>query len=305
MRLGADQSRPAHDGKAEQHISLRPEVHREEPSRSERAPSNGTGPMPYLSGCALSKSFRHVRALHSVDIEVFENEVLAIVGDNGAGKSTLTRILSGVLQPDRGELCIRQNKVRIVNARKAQELGVATVFQNLALVNCRDVACNLFLGREPLMARIFVDQKKMAREARTALAELGVNIPSLSTEVGDLSGGQRQCVAIARAVSQNSRIIIMDEPTAALGVKESEHVLELILRLKAVGRGVVIISHNMHHVFSVADRIMVLRQGKVAGLRARNATTQDEVVAMIVGSEPSIKASTELRGKCIPHEPGD
>jgi len=120
-------------------------------------------------------------------VDIFESEVLAIVGDNGAGKSTLTKILSGVLQPDRGDLYIRQQKVRIGNARKAHDLGVATVFQNLALVNCRDVACNLFLGREPTVARIFVDRKKMMREARTALAELGVNIPSLAVEAGDLS----------------------------------------------------------------------------------------------------------------------
>jgi ABC-type sugar transport system ATPase subunit len=268
---------------------LRPEVHSGEAPRWEKASSNGTGATPYLRGRGISKSFGHVRALHGIDIDVFENEVLAIVGDNGAGKSTLTKILSGVLQPDRGDLYICQEKGRIGNARKAHELGVATVFQNLALVNCRDVACNLFLGREPTFAGIFVDRKKMIRKARAALAELGVNIPSLSVEAGDLSGGQRQCVAIARATSQHSRIIIMDEPTAALGVKESAHVLELILRLRAAGRGVVIISHNMHHVFSVADRIMVLRRGAVAGLRHKNQTTHDEVVSLIVGGGPSIK----------------
>jgi ABC-type sugar transport system ATPase subunit len=272
---------------------LLPEVHSGEISRGEKTSSNGTRPSPYLRGRDISKSFGHVRALHAVDIDVFENEVLAIVGDNGAGKSTLTKILSGVLQPDRGELYVRQEQVRMSNARKAHELGVATVFQNLALVNCRDVACNLFLGREPTLGGIFVDRKKMAREARAALAELGVNIPSLAAEAGDLSGGQRQCVAIARATSQHSRIIIMDEPTAALGVKESGHVLELILRLKAAGHGVVIISHNMHHVFSVADRIMVLRRGTVAGLRHKNDTTHDDVVAMIVGSEPSVKREAE------------
>jgi ABC-type sugar transport system ATPase subunit len=279
---------------------LRPEVHLVEVSRCQKTSSNGTAATAYLQGRGISKSFGHVRALHGIDVDVFENEVLAIVGDNGAGKSTLTKILSGVLQPDRGDLYMRQEKVRIGSARKAHELGVATVFQNLALVNCRDVACNLFLGREPTLAGIFVDRKKMAREARTALAELGVNIPSLSVEAGELSGGQRQCVAIARATSQHSRIIIMDEPTAALGVKESAHVLELILRLKAAGRGVVIISHNMHHVFSVADRIMVLRRGTVAGQRHKNETTHDEVVSMIVGSEPSIKRDAGERDSHAP-----
>jgi D-xylose transport system ATP-binding protein len=246
--------------------------------------SNGT-PVPYLRGRAISKSFGHVRALQDVDIDVFGHEVLAIVGDNGAGKSTLTKILSGVVQPDRGDIFVGQEKVRIRSARKAHELGVATVFQTLALVNCRDVACNLFLGREPTFWRIFVDRRKMIADARAAFAELGVNIPTLLAEAGELSGGQRQCVAIARATSQYSRIIIMDEPTAALGVKESGNVLDLIMRLKAAGRGVVIISHNMHHVFSVADRIMVLRRGALAGLRRKNQTTPDEIVAMIVGSQ--------------------
>jgi ABC-type sugar transport system ATPase subunit len=241
--------------------------------------------VPYLRARGLSKSFGHVRALHNVDIQIFEGEVLAIVGDNGAGKSTLTKILSGVLQPDRGDLYIRQDKVRFPNARAAQEFGIATVFQTLALVNCRDVACNLLLGREPTVGGIFLDRRKLMSEARNALAEVGVHIPSLLVEVGELSGGQRQCVAIARATSQKGRIIIMDEPTAALGVKESGHVLELIVRLKSAGRGVVIISHNMHHVFSVADRIMVLRRGTIVGLCRKDETTPDEVVGMIVGSK--------------------
>jgi ABC-type sugar transport system ATPase subunit len=234
-----------------------------------------------------------VRALHGVDIEIFGNEVLAIVGDNGAGKSTLTKILSGVLQPERGDIFVGEEKVRISDARRGHELGVATVFQTLALVNCRDVVCNLFLGREPTFWGVFVDRQKMLTDARTAFAELGVNIPSLSAEAGELSGGQRQCVAIARATSQNSRVIIMDEPTAALGVKESSHVLALILRLKAAGRGVVIISHNMRHVFSVADRIMVLRRGTLAGVRRKTETTEDEIVAMIVGSDALGRAKKE------------
>jgi ABC-type sugar transport system ATPase subunit len=267
---------------------LRPDVHPTEPFRPRKPSANGTA-TPYLRGRGLSKNFGRVRALHDVDIDIFEHEVLAIVGDNGAGKSTLSKILSGVLQPDHGNIYLGKDKVRIPDARTAHELGVATVFQNLALVDCRDVACNLFLGREPTYGRIFVDRRKMTSDARAALAELGINIPTLLAEVGELSGGQRQCVAIARATSQHSNIIIMDEPTAALGVKESGHVLELIMRLKAAGRGVVIISHNMHHVFSVADRIMVLRRGTLAGLRSKDQTTHDEIVAMIVGSETVAK----------------
>ena len=247
--------------------------------------SDGAGTAsPYVRCRGLSKSFGHVRALRDVDVDVFEHEVLAIVGDNGAGKSTLTKILSGVLRPDRGEIYVGTEKVRISNSRIARELGIATVFQTLALVNCRDVACNLFLGREATFWGIFVDRRRMFASARAALEELGVNIPSLHAEVGDLSGGQRQCIAIARATSQNGRIIIMDEPTAALGVKESGNVLNLIARLRDSGRGVVVISHNMHHVFSVADRIMVIRRGSIAGVRRKNETTPDEIVAMIVGS---------------------
>jgi ABC-type sugar transport system ATPase subunit len=267
---------------------LRPDIHPAGPPQWQKGSVNGAA-APYVRGRGLSKSFGHVRALCDVDIDIFEREVLAIVGDNGAGKSTLTKILSGVLQPDRGEVHIGQEKVRINDARRAHALGVATVFQNLALVDCRDVACNVFLGREPIVAGLFVDRGKMISDARAALAELGVNIPTLLSEVGELSGGQRQCVAIARATSQHSRIIIMDEPTAALGVRESDHVLELIMRLKAAGRGVVIISHNMHHVFSVADRIMVLRRGTLAGLRRKDQTTHAEIIAAIVGSRTATK----------------
>lgn len=253
---------------------------------AERIAANDA-PIPYVSARRLSKTFGHVRALRNVDVDIHESEVLAIVGDNGAGKSTLTKILSGVLQPDRGEILVRGRRVRMANPRVAHQFGIATVFQNLALVNCRDVACNLFLGREPTRWGIFVNRGKMLAQTRAALAELDVDIPTLSAEAGELSGGQRQCIAIARATSQNSRIVIMDEPTAALGVKESGKVLDLILRLKAKGRGIVIISHNMHHVFSVADRILVLRRGMLAGIRMVEHTTPDEVVSLIVGSEIS------------------
>ncbi len=237
----------------------------------------------YIQGRGLSKSFGHVRALQDVDIDIYENEILAIVGDNGAGKSTLTKILSGVHQPDKGELTIGGQPARISNPHVARDMGIATVFQNLALVDVRDVASNLFLGREPTRWRFFVDRRKMLEEAQKVITDLRVNIPSLTAEAGQLSGGQRQSIAIGRATSQHSRIIIMDEPTAALGVKESRKVNDLTLRLKANGTGVVVISHNMRHVFSVADRILVLRRGRLVGVRARSETTPDEIVKMIVG----------------------
>jgi ABC-type sugar transport system ATPase subunit len=239
----------------------------------------------YIQGRGLSKSFGHVRALQDVDIDIYDKEVFAIVGDNGAGKSTLTKILSGVHQPDKGEITVGQQPVRINDPHKARELGIATVYQNLALVDVRNVAENLYLGREPTRWRFFVDRRKMIADAQKAIADLRVHIPSLTTEVGQLSGGQRQSIAIGRATSQQSRIIIMDEPTAALGVKESRKVLDLILRLKAGGHGVVVISHNMRHVFSVADRILVLRHGRVAGVRSKSETTPDEIVKLIVGVE--------------------
>jgi len=240
-------------------------------------------PVTYLQAHGLTKTFGHVRALKDVSLEVYENEILAIVGDNGAGKSTLTKILSGVHQPDQDEIQIMGQPVRISNPRKAQELGIATVFQNLALVDCRDVAANLYLGREPTRWRFLVDRRKMLDDSRQVITRLRVTIPSVTAEAGQLSGGQRQSIAIGRAASQNARVIIMDEPTAALGVKESRKVLDLILQLKASGTTVVVISHNMRHVFSVADRILVLRHGQLVGIRRKQETTPDEIVKMIVG----------------------
>jgi ABC-type sugar transport system ATPase subunit len=239
----------------------------------------------FLEGRGLSKSFGHVRALQDVDIDVYQGEILAVVGDNGAGKTTLTKILSGVHEADRGEIRVGGAAVRIADPHQARELGIATVFQNLALVDCRDVASNLFLGREPTRWGVFVDRRKMLDAARQVIDDLRVNLPVLTAEVGQLSGGQRQSVAIGRATSQNGRVIIMDEPTAALGVRESRKVLDLILRLKAAGIGIVIISHNMRHVFSVFDRVMVLRHGRLVGVRRKGETTPDEIVKLIVGAE--------------------
>src|SRR5258708_30243409 len=177
-------------------------------------------PAIFLQAHGLNKNFGHVRALRDVSLEVYENEILAIVGDNGAGKSTLTKILSGVHQPDQGDIQIKGQPVRITNPRKARELGIATVFQNLALVDCRDVAANLYLRREPTRWRFLVDRRKMLEDSRQVITRLRVSIPSVTAEAGQLSGGQRQSIAIGQAASQYARVIIMDEPTADLGVKE-------------------------------------------------------------------------------------
>ncbi len=249
------------------------------------APEPDAEPIPFVRARGLSKSFGHVRALQDVDLDIRQAEVLAIVGDNGAGKSTLTKILSGVYQPDRGEIQVNGHAVRISNPHEARELGIATVFQNLALVDSRDVAANLFLGREPTRWRFFVDRKKMIADAQRVVAELRVNMPSMTVDVGQLSGGQRQTLAIGRATAQQGRIILMDEPTAALGVREARKVLDLIRHLKSTGTGLVVISHNLRHVFSVADRILVLRRGRVAGVRDKAATTPDDIVRLIVGVE--------------------
>jgi ABC-type sugar transport system ATPase subunit len=239
----------------------------------------------YVSVRGLSKSFGHVRALQAVDLDIRQGEVLAIVGDNGAGKSTLTKILSGVFPPDRGEIHVGGQLVRIANPHHARDLGIATVFQNLALVDSRDVAANLFLGREPTRWKVFVDRRRMFSEARRVVSDLRVHMPNLTVDVGQLSGGQRQTLAIGRATAQQGRVILMDEPTAALGVRESRKVLDLIRHLREGGTGVVVISHNLSHVFSVADRILVLRRGRVSGIRDKASTTPDEIVKLIVGVE--------------------
>jgi ABC-type sugar transport system ATPase subunit len=239
---------------------------------------------PLLSGRGLSKTFLHVRALDGVDFDIYPGETVAIVGDNGAGKSTLMKILCGAYLADEGQIFFNGEEVSIKNPNDAKALGIAVVYQDLALVNHRDVASNVFLGREPTRA-LMVDKARMVRESQRVLQRLKINIPSVYTQVGYLSGGQRQAVAIARAVQQGGRLVFMDEPTAALGVQEQGKVLRLIEDLKAHGTAVVIVSHNLQHVFHVADRIVVMRGGKKAGERMKAGTRPEEIVGLIVGAE--------------------
>jgi ABC-type sugar transport system ATPase subunit len=238
---------------------------------------------PILSMRGISKEFGHVRALDDVDLDVFPQEILALVGDNGAGKSTLIKIASGVYQPDRGKLYVDGAETHFANPHVAREHGIATVYQDLALADDRDVASNLYLGREPTRF-LMVDKKRMDRDARDILNRLRSSIPSVRTRVGLLSGGQRQAVAIGRAVSQGGRMFILDEPTAALGVRESANVLRLIIELRDQGSAVVIISHNLNHVFSIADRITVMRRGRNVGTRRKAESSADEIVSMITGA---------------------
>lgn len=233
----------------------------------------------------ISKAFGHVQALEDVDFHVHHNEVVGLVGDNGAGKSTLIKIICGSLHPDKGTVLLDDKEVRFNSPKDAAEAGIAVVYQDLALVDSRDVAHNVFLGRVPTKSRFFVDRKAMDKEASRALADLRINIPSVRRLVGLLSGGQRQAVAIARAVHQGGRLVIMDEPTAALGVEEQLKVLRLIEELRDQGEAVLVVSHNLEHVFAVADRIVVLRGGRVAGSRDRAKTTSEEIVKLIVGAE--------------------
>lgn len=240
--------------------------------------------IPLLEARSVSKTFLHVQALEDVNFLIYPGETVALVGDNGAGKSTLMKIICGAHQPDSGSLFVDGAPVVFRNPHDANSNGIAVVYQDLALVNHRDVACNVFLGREPKKG-IMVDKGLMVRESRKVLQRLKINIPSVYAPVGLLSGGQRQAVAISRAVQQGGRLIIMDEPTAALGVQEQGKVLDLISSLQAEGTALVIVSHNLQHVFQFADRVIVLRGGRNAGERSRRDTTPEEIVRLIVGAQ--------------------
>jgi ABC-type sugar transport system ATPase subunit len=247
------------------------------------------GATPLLEARGITKSFLHVRALDDVDFRIYPGEIVALIGDNGAGKSTLMKILCGAYRADAGTILVEGREVAIRNPQDAVSHGIAVVYQDLALVNHRDVASNVFLGREPTRGPL-VDKRRMVRESREVLRSLKINLPSVYTLVGLLSGGQRQAVAIARAVQQGGRLVFMDEPTAALGVQEQGKVLRLIEDLKAHGTAVVVVSHNLQHVFHVADRIVVMRGGRNAGERIKAQTTAEEVVGLIVGAAAIVPA---------------
>jgi simple sugar transport system ATP-binding protein len=249
-----------------------------------------------LEARGIDKNYGHVRALANADFDVLAGEVTALVGDNGAGKSTLIKILSGTVQPDGGEIVFEGRRVRIDSPITARSLGLETVYQDLALAEDLDPPANLFLGREVLRSGVlgrlgFLDKKAMRGRAQRAFTTLGIGLQDLDAEVGSLSGGQRQTVAVSRAATWASRVIFMDEPTAALGVVQAEKVLDLIRQIRESGKSVVLISHNLPHVFQVADRIQVLRLGKrVATFRSADVT-MDEVVGAMTGAladqEPS------------------
>jgi ABC-type sugar transport system ATPase subunit len=231
----------------------------------------------------IRKSFGHVVALEGVQLKARAGEILAIVGDNGAGKSTLVKIVSGVYHPDTGEIIVDGSAVEPDTPADARRSGIATVFQDLALVEVLDVATNMFIGQLPRRG-LFVDRKKMEAEARSFLDSLGVTVSSVRTRVGMLSGGQRQIVAIARAMGTGSKIVVLDEPTAALGVRETAQAAQLISKLRDDGCAVVCVSHDLEFVFEFSDRIQVMRLGRVAGVRETKQTTREEIVGLITGS---------------------
>ncbi len=242
--------------------------------------------LPILELHNISKRFGAVQALSAVDFEVYPGEVVGLVGDNGAGKSTLVKVISGVYRPDQGEYFFDGRSVTINNPREASALGIETVYQDLSLCDNLDVVANLFLGREQMRRGLVstLNEVEMEQAASHVIQELSVRIPSVRSRIATLSGGQRQSVAVARAVIANSKALLLDEPTAALGVEQTRQVKELIRRLREQGLGVVVISHNLADIFDVTDRIVVLRLGRRVATFDTHVTGAEAVVAAITGA---------------------
>jgi D-xylose transport system ATP-binding protein len=248
---------------------------------------NANGEILSIKG--ITKRFGPVQALDGVDLDVRAGEVLALVGDNGAGKSTLVKSISGIHPVDSGEFVFDGRPVSIGGPASATELGIATVYQDLALCDNLDVVANLFLGQEEVVGGLgstvrSLDEIEMEQRSHELLEQLSVTIPSVRSEVGTLSGGQRQQVAVARSLLGEPKVVMLDEPTAALGVVQTKQVLDLIRRLRERNLGVIVISHNLADVFEVADRIFVLRLGRRAGVFEASEATEEQVVGAITGA---------------------
>jgi len=246
---------------------------------------------PVLQAKRLVKTFGRVVGLDGVSLELFPGEVLAIIGDNGAGKSTLVKCLTGAEIPDEGEILLDGKPVTFKRPQDARDAGIETVYQNLAVSPALDVASNLFLGREVRKRGILgsllrmLDTRRMRDEARAELLELGITtLQDVTVPVENLSGGQRQAVAVARSATFGSKVVVLDEPTAALGVRESKQVLELVRNLRDRGVPVIMISHNMPHVFEIADRIHIQRLGKRAATITPQSHSMTDAVAIMTGA---------------------
>ncbi len=255
-------------------------------SLANAAPSDRT---PELALKGISKAFGAVQALKDVDFEVYTGEVVGLVGDNGAGKSTLVKTIAGVNMPDTGEIYLRGKRAHINSPVDATRLGIETVYQDLALCDNLDVVNNLFLGREavtiPLGPLSPMNELEMERRTVEVLRQLDVKLPSVRSIVASLSGGQRQSIAVAKTILRNARVVLLDEPTAALGVAQTKQVLTLIKRLREQGLAVVVISHNLADIFEVVDRVIVMRLGRRIATFDIHNTTPEQVVGAITGAE--------------------
>jgi len=243
---------------------------------------------PIVQAVNLEKHFGGLVAVNNVSLDVYPGEVVGLVGDNGAGKSTLIKMISGVYRPDNGQILLDGAEVHFATPMEARQRGIETIYQDLALCENLDAPVNIFLGREPFKRTLgffrVVNRSYMLAESEHVLDQLDIHIPNLNRPIRQMSGGQRQAVAIARAVYWNAHLMIMDEPTAALGVPEQRKVYELVRTLRERGVPVIIISHNLQDVFAVADRIVVLRRGRKVGELITSESTTDEVVGLIVGA---------------------
>lgn len=248
--------------------------------------------VPVLAAHRLKKAFGGVRAVRGVSFELHAGEIVALLGDNGAGKSTTLKMLAGVLQPDAGQIVFGGKEVKLRSARDAQRLGIETVYQDLALADPLDVTQNIFAGRE-LHRLGFVRRGEMERLARALFEELQVRIPKVAAPVRALSGGQRQGTAIARAVRWGSNTLLLDEPTAALGVRERSHVLDVVLSLRSKGIATLLITHSLPDAFEVADRFVILRHGRVVMKAPSAGVTQKEVVSLMMGGDAEASTGSE------------
>ena len=268
---------------------------------SEASARSGSTPhgAPLLEARNVSKYFGSVNALQDITLQVGAGEVACVLGDNGAGKSTLIKILSGVYTPDGGELLLEGEPVQFAGPRDARARGIATVFQDLATVPLMSVWRNFFLGNEPTRGRGpwgRLDIKGAQRIMREEMAKMGIDVRDPNQTVGTLSGGERQAMAIARAVYFGAKVLILDEPTSALGVRQSGIVLKYVVQARTMGRGVIFITHNPHHAYPVGDRFVLLKRGKLMGSYMKAQTTLDQLTSMMAGGAELEQLSHELQG---------
>jgi simple sugar transport system ATP-binding protein len=262
------------------------------------APQPDARPLPLLEARHISKYFGSVIALRDVSLEVRAGEVTCVLGDNGAGKSSLIKMLSGVFPPDEGEIFVDGDPIRFSGPREARAHGIATVFQDLATVPMMSVWRNFFLGQEPTRSYgplRLLDQRRAKDVMMVEMAKMGINVSDPNQYVGTLSGGERQAVAISRAVYFGARVLILDEPTSALGVRQSGIVLRYVIQARDMGRGVVLITHNPHHAYPVGDRFVLLKLGHVLGSFTKNEITISELTQMMAGGEELAQLSHELQ----------